>query len=121
MRLIALALVACLVTACGGGGPQQQASAAAPITHQQKAVLQLGRVICGDCCVERVHRAFEGHAGIGRVTMHPGERDFLVEFDPKVTSPESMATILAAAGEEGAAVSPNNVRAQPEKKWVVAR
>lgn len=124
MRTTGIVMLTLLIAGCDAtqskGGAEATATAASGAA-QKTAVLQLGKAICGDCCYERVSKAFAHHPGIGRLTMSPGDIDFLVEYDPAQTSPATRAAILADAGETGARVSPNSVRNKPDKLWVVAR
>ena len=85
------------------------------------AVLQLGRPICGDCCVEQVMRAFDGMEGIGAIEMSPGDVDFSVELADGAPSNDELVAALVAAGAHGARVSPSAPQSRPKKQWVVAR
>lgn len=84
------------------------------------AQLQLGRVICGDCCVEQVKRAFRDLDDVAAIHMQPGDVDFTVDYVGKALSPQRLADALVAAGVYGAQVSDTPVVARAEKRWVVA-
>lgn len=87
----------------------------------EQAILQLGRPICGDCCLEQVHRAFEGMEGIGQIHMSPGDVDFSVELRAGAPSHEDLVAALVAAGASQARISPEASRLRRPKQWVVAR
>ena len=84
------------------------------------AQLQLGRVICGDGCVEQVTRAFRDLDDVATIHMQPGDVDFTVDYVGQALSPHRLADALVAAGVYGAQVSDMPVVARPEKRWVVA-
>lgn len=108
------AALAALASACGGA----RADEAAP---PRQAVLQLGRPICGDCCVEQVQRAFEGLAGVTEVNMSPGDLDFTVVLGAGAPAPEALVDRLVEAGVRGAKLGPAGAAPSPRKQWVVAR
>ena len=90
-------------------------------TARREAVLQLGRPICGDCCVEQVQRAFDGLSGVAAVHMSPGDLDFTVELTSQAPAPEVLIARLVEAGAPQARLGPAGSEAAPRKQWVTAR
>ena len=87
----------------------------------RSARLQLGRVICGDCCREQVVRAFASLDGIKELSMSPGDIDFTVAWvTPELTAAD-LVDKLVDAGVPGARISPEPVEGSSGKRWVVSR
>lgn len=82
-----------------------------------RAVLQLGKKICGVCCLERVHKALDGTPGLARIDMEPGDVNFVVAYDPEQVTAEQLAEKLVQAGEEGARVAPYGTFVD-DRAWV---
>lgn len=84
----------------------------------ERVQFDLGRPICGDCCVELVQRAFEGAGGVLGLEMHAGDTHFFVKVDQEGPEPEDLLNRLHAAGMRAASLS---ARPVSEKRWVTAR
>ncbi len=114
-----------LIAICLFGCRDFDASADAAVISRgggaRSARLQLGRVICGDCCREQVVRAFAGVDGIKDLSMSPGDIDFTVEWVAPDLTAADLVDKLVAAGVRGARISPEPVEGRPGKRWVVAR
>lgn len=108
-----------LAIACTPATPES--GAASGRGQVRTAQLQLGRVICGDCCVEQVKRAFVGLDDVAEIRMQPGDVDFTVDYVGAALTPQRLADTLVAAGVLGASVSEPAAGARAEKRWVVAR
>lgn len=105
----------------GGCAPASTGDGVDSPDQVRTAQLQLGRVICGDCCVEQVKRAFCALDDVAAIHMQPGDVDFTVDYVGQTLSPQQLADALIVAGVHGARVSDTPAVARAEKRWVVAR
>lgn len=106
---------------CGCSREASRAGGGQAPDHERRVVLQLGRPICGDCCVEQVQRAFLGLPGIEGVSMNPGDVDFVVRLNEDGPAADDLVAALVSAGVRGARVNPRGDSAALEKVWVTAR
>lgn len=123
---VASIAVAVLLGACSRAPEPEGSAPVAPVeaSAQKKdvepparAVLQLGKKICGVCCLERVHKALDGTPGLADIDMEPGDVNFVVGYDPAQVTPEQLAEKLVKAGEEGARVAPYG-NLHDDRTWV---
>ena len=106
-----------LLAACGGADVLGEGVS----EHGVSVSLDLGRPICGDCCVELVERAFDGLDGVTDLAMSPGETDFSVTLGDGGPPPAELVARLKSAGMLGARLSPRGREAPGRKEWVRAR
>lgn len=104
------------------GTPQAALGSAAPSTKSASlsaVTVDLGRVMCGECCVGKVWGALGGVEGVQDIAAKPGDQTFVVYYDPHKTGSGQFLTKLAEAGESTATVA---VAAESEgpgaRRWV---
>lgn len=119
-RLVLVAVAAAVVFA-GLSGGASRLEQVETTSAERRVILQLGRPICGDCCVEQVQRAFLGLPGIEGVSMNPGDVDFVVRLGEDGPAADELVVALVREGVRGARVSPHDRGDAVGKFWVTAR
>lgn len=130
LRNIALALVflappSLVMAAAIGVGTHFRAvaSVAATAAHgsNQTVSIDLGRIVCGDCCVGNVWDALGEMPGVQDIDIGAGRRNFTVFYDGSRADPEKILASLIAAGESQAALAASGSKAvgtQDRRRWV---
>lgn len=131
MRVVALvvgllavpvAVVAIALGSAKGPTPPTVRAPAAATAHTPSAVLSidLGRVICGDCCVGNLWKALGTSPGVRDLDAKAGNHTFLVYYDAAATQPDRLLSTLIAAGEAKASLAdvPADTAPHTERRWV---
>ncbi len=95
-------------------------AAHSPAASLSAVTVDLGRVMCGECCVGKVWGALGGVEGVEDIAAKPGDQTFVVYYDAHKTGSGQFLSKLAAAGESTAtiAVATESELAQGARRWV---
>mgnify|MGYP003645094500 FL=1 len=81
--------------------------------------IELGRVICGDCCVGDIWKAIGSMPGVRDIDAKAGNSKFVLFYDRQVTDAEKVLAKLVASGEEDAKLAPVDPSdTLTERRWV---
>lgn len=87
----------------------------------QSVSIDLGRIICGDCCVGNVWAAIGEMPGVQDIDIGAGRKTFTVFFDSSRTDPAEVVAKLIAAGESEASLVAAGSKAAgtpDRRRWV---
>lgn len=109
-----------LGSAKGPTPPMDRAPAAASHAASSVLSIDLGRVICGDCCVGNLWKALGTSPGVRDIDAKAGNHTFFVYYDAAATQPDRLLATLIAAGEAKASLSdvPADAAPRTERRWV---
>ena len=78
-----------------------------PSTGPSSAVsIELGHVICGDCCIGKIWAAIGSMPGVRDINAKAGNSKFVLFYDRQATDAEKVLAKLVAAGEADAKLAP---------------
>ena len=91
-----------------------------PSTGPSSAVsIDLGHVICGDCCVGKIWTAIGSMPGVRDIDAKAGNSKFVLFYDRQATDAEKVLAKLVAAGEPDAKLAAVDASdASSERRWV---
>ena len=83
--------------------------------------IDLGRVLCGDCCVGNLWKAIGNMPGVRDIDAKAGNQKFVVYYDAAKLQPDRVLAAVVAAGDATARlvpVDPSAPAAGTERHWV---
>jgi len=103
------------------GSPREPGSSNARTESSRLSAVtvDLGRVMCGECCIGKVWGALGGVEGVQDIAAKPGDQTFVVYYDARKTGSGQFLTKLAQAGEATATVAVASESEGPgARRWV---